>query len=146
MGSIVLELQQEVLKPDCDILNALRKAHIIASKLKLQEFDEWIMHELNGYLESDVMNLPEYRKVTGSLKAWNPYNGWIPVVIEDKKLEIQICTQYLCQSLSGILELHKTFKTYVGLKFTGDVITFLDRMSTQPFSTNYMSFMLEYII
>ena len=36
MSSIVLELQQEVLKPECDILSALRKAHVIASKLKLQ--------------------------------------------------------------------------------------------------------------
>ena len=49
MSSLVLDLQQEVLKPDCDILNALRKAHLIAAKLKLTEFDSWIMSELNGY-------------------------------------------------------------------------------------------------
>lgn len=35
MSSIVLELQQELLKSDCDVLNALRKAHVIAVKLKL---------------------------------------------------------------------------------------------------------------
>lgn len=28
--SIVLELQEEVLSTKCDILNALRKAHVIA--------------------------------------------------------------------------------------------------------------------
>ena len=49
MGSLVLELQQEVLKPDCDILIALRKAHVIAIKLRLREFDAWIQSELNGY-------------------------------------------------------------------------------------------------
>lgn len=29
MSSIVLDLQQEVLKPECDVLNALRKAQQI---------------------------------------------------------------------------------------------------------------------
>ena len=37
MNGIVLELQQDLLSKDCDILNALRKAHIIATKLKLSE-------------------------------------------------------------------------------------------------------------
>ena len=36
MSSIVLDLQKEALSPECDVLNALRKAHLIASKL---EFD-----------------------------------------------------------------------------------------------------------
>ena len=35
MSSIVLELQQELLHQDCDIVNALRKAHLIAVKLDL---------------------------------------------------------------------------------------------------------------
>lgn len=47
MDSLLRDLQQEVLKPDCDILNALRKAHLIAAKLKLTEFDSWIMSELS---------------------------------------------------------------------------------------------------
>lgn len=137
MSSIVLELQQEVLKPECDILNALRKAHLIASKLKLQKFDKWIMHELNGYPESEVTSLPEYRKVTGSLKAWNPYKGWIPMIIEDKEIETMICTKSLFQSISVILESHKISKTYVEIPFTGNVIAFLDSISTMPFNTNY---------
>ena len=66
MSSLVLDLQQEVLKPDCDILNALRKAHLIAAKLKLAEFDSWIMCELNGY-DDNQENVPDYRKVTGQL-------------------------------------------------------------------------------
>ena len=49
MGSIVLDLQQEVISQDCDIVNALRKAHLIAVKLGLEEFDKWICNELNGY-------------------------------------------------------------------------------------------------
>ena len=58
MSSLVLDLQQEILKSDCDILNALRKAHLIASKLNLIEFDNWIKQELNGYSFDDE-TIPE---------------------------------------------------------------------------------------
>ena len=62
MSGLVLDLQHEVLKADCDILNALRKAHLIAVKLKLHEFDKWIHAELNGYEENQDL-IPEYRRV-----------------------------------------------------------------------------------
>lgn len=68
MSSVVLELQNELLKPNCDILNALRKAHIIASELSLTEFDGWIQSELNGY-KCDETDIQEYRYITCSLKS-----------------------------------------------------------------------------
>ncbi len=43
MSSIVLDLQSEVTKPDCDIVSVLRKAHLIAAKLGLTDFDKWIL-------------------------------------------------------------------------------------------------------
>lgn len=49
MSKIVIELQQEALKSDFDILNLLRKAYLVARKLKLNEFEKWIDSELNGY-------------------------------------------------------------------------------------------------
>lgn len=39
MEGIVLELQKEVLSSNCDIVNVLRNAHLIAVKLKLSDFD-----------------------------------------------------------------------------------------------------------
>ena len=81
MSSIVLELQNEVTKSDCDIVNVLRRAHLIAVKLNLKEFDKWISCELNGYKEGDI--IPEYRKVKGILKAFYQFKGWIPVTITD---------------------------------------------------------------
>ncbi len=105
MDSIVLELQQEVLKPDCNILNALRKAHLIASKLKLLEFDMWLQSELNGYSYGDQNKIPSYRKVKGTLKAFNPYNGWIPAQCTDDELEKMICEQKLWQPISELQEL-----------------------------------------
>lgn len=75
MSSLVLDLQHEVLKPDCNILNALRKARLIAAKLKLRESDAWIQLELNGYSYQDSGSIPQYRNVKGILKAFNPYHG-----------------------------------------------------------------------
>lgn len=80
MSSIVLELQQELLQKDCDVLSALRKAHLIASKLELDEFDIWIQNELSGYKKSDE-SIPKYRMMRGELKARNPRLGWIPAII-----------------------------------------------------------------
>lgn len=59
MSKIVIELQQEALKSDFDIMSLLRKAYLVAKKLKLQEFKEWINNELNGYGDKD--EIPKYR-------------------------------------------------------------------------------------
>lgn len=146
MDSIVLELQQEVLKPDCDILNALRKAHVIASKLKLQEFDAWIMHELNGYPEAEIENVPEYRKVRGKLKAWNPYHGWVPVVFPNSEVETQLCFRFLGNSISEILSLYKNSDSYITLSYPGDVERIIDEGTSFPFSTNYLLFVSVHVL
>lgn len=106
MSSLVLDLQQEVLKSDCDILNALRKAHLIAVKLKLTEFDTWIQFELKGYSHKKREGIPEYRNVKGALMAFNPYNGWIPAQCPDDELEKMICEQKLWQPIGELQELY----------------------------------------
>lgn len=102
MGSIVLELQQELLQQDCDIVNALRKAHLIAAKLKLSEFDAWLQNELNGYTGQNDQ-IPEYRNVCGVVKLHNPINGWIPVIFEDQKEENLWSHRKIFQSISEII-------------------------------------------
>ncbi len=136
MGSIVLELQQELLNKDCDILLVLRKAHLIASKLRLTEFDTWIQSELNGY-ETDQDGIPDYRQIHGQLKAWNPYHGWIPVVLQDAKLENLLCNRKLGESIGEIQELYDKSKGNITLTFTADVANTLDSMCDAPFRTNY---------
>ena len=59
MDKIVIELQREALKSDFDIMNLLRKAYLVARKLKLQEFEDWVNNELNGYKDAD--KIPDYR-------------------------------------------------------------------------------------
>lgn len=99
MAGIVLELQKNLISDQCDILSALRKAKVIASKLSLLEFENWIDQELNGY---QYNNAPEYRKVRGLMRA-HYCNAWIPVQMNEK-LESKICEQYMTQPISTILE------------------------------------------
>lgn len=110
MSSLVLDLQQEILRQDCDVLSALRKAHLIASKLCLKEFDSWIQHELNGYTNCTRDEIPEYRLVKGILKGFNPYNGWIPAQCQDDGLEKLICEQKLHQSIGELQDLYRQSK------------------------------------
>lgn len=105
MSSFVLDLQKELVSSNCDIVGILRKAHLIASKLSMQDFDKWIMFELNGYANAD--DVPEYREVQGILKAFNPYQGWIPVILTDAEIEKMICTPKLRNSLSELISLCK---------------------------------------
>lgn len=81
---IVLELQKEALDETISIESLLRKAFLVAKKLKLKDFEEWISKEQNGYTNQ----LPEYRNIRGEIKAWNPYHGWIPVVLSSKDANI----------------------------------------------------------
>ncbi|MBD1934161.1 MULTISPECIES: hypothetical protein [Cyanophyceae] len=83
MESLIVELQRDATEPSVSVLNLLRKALVVARKLRIQEFKKWIELELNGYY--DWEKVPQYRFISGSLKAWNPCRGWIPVVATGAK-------------------------------------------------------------
>ena len=79
MKSIVIELQEMSSDENIPITKLIRKALIVASKLNLSDFMEWIEKEINGY--DEVSEIPEYRNVTGEVKSFNPYNGiWVPLL------------------------------------------------------------------
>ncbi len=90
---------------NCNVLNILRKAHVIASTLQFGEFDEWIKSELNGY--SPNSDVPEYRSVIGAVKAWVPSNGWVPVVPPSEDFERLFCNRKLGDPISEIIEMAK---------------------------------------
>jgi len=79
MSSLVLELQRDALDASVPILALLRKSLVVAKKLNIQEFQHWVQNELNGYANGS--EIPKYRFVRGELKAFNPYQGWIPMVL-----------------------------------------------------------------
>lgn len=135
MGSIVLELQNEIVSSNCDVVNILRKAHLIASKLKLADFDQWIQHELNGY--PDPESCPEYRKVRGSLKTFNPYRGWIPTSIQDNEYEKKICERKLVNSISEIISLCQSSGNVLTLDFSGEQLALFDKMADSLLPMDY---------
>lgn len=83
MDSLVLELQREALNGNVTIAELVRKTYALARKLQLHDLAEWANNELNGYLDEEAT--PEYRKVYGHLRAFNPSRGYIPVLAPELK-------------------------------------------------------------
>ena len=135
MSSIVLDLQSEVTKPDCDIVSVLRKAHLIAAKLGLTDFDKWILCELNGYQEGD--KIPEYRVIKGQLKAFNSFRGWISAVMHDKELEDEICSIPVRSSVSEIISLYSQKDKEIGVEFSGEKLAFINSLFDSPIPMIY---------
>ena len=107
MGSLVLELQREALNPKISVLFLLRKALVVARKLNIQEFQQWVEKELNGYPE--ISSLPQYRFMFGELKALNPSRGWIPVIVHPEIHEL-ISKRPVLQPISEIETLVENLK------------------------------------
>jgi hypothetical protein len=88
------------MNPAAKLSDVLRKALVVATKLNVAEFKTWAESELKGY--SNGQKIPAYRKVTGSLKAWNPYNGWIPVIVRDDKIHDMVSHRTIAQPVSAL--------------------------------------------
>lgn len=138
MSSLVIDLQHELMQEDCDILTILRKAHLIAAKLNLNEFDTWILHELNGYSDCNREEIPDYRLVKGVLKAFNPYRGWIPAQFTDNEMEKLVCEQKLHLSISELQNLYKQSDTgYVIYQFNAELTKSIESMFNAPLFMQY---------
>lgn len=77
---IVIQLQEDTINGNVDIEELLRKAYLVAHKLDIKDFKEWIKNEQDGYKSGKV---PDYRIIGGKIMAYNPFHGWVPVVFED---------------------------------------------------------------
>ena len=130
MSSVVLDLQNEVTKSKCDIVSVLRRAHLIATKLSLDEFNQWVVNELNGY--KSQTEAPEYRSIIGQLKAFNPYQGWIPVMLADAEVEKMICHPKLINSTSEILYLCEESGSSLIVSVPTEVQNTLNEMCDTP--------------
>ncbi len=121
MSYIVIELQKETLDPNIRIVDLLRKSLVVAKKLKLIDFENWINLELNGYYETDI-DIPKYRHVVGQLKAWNPYNGWVPTIFRgNDELNKLITNKKIADPISNIESLMKEDTNELCCAFTASV-------------------------
>lgn len=103
MNSIVLSLQKDIYESKLSMSDILRKSYVLAKKLNLPEFQLLLHSELNGY--SNPKDIPQYRTIRGTIRAWNPYRGWQPVIISDPKLEVDLTTHRISQSIPELEDL-----------------------------------------
>lgn len=108
MAGLILELQKEAIDSTISLTELLRKALVVATKLNIKDFKEWIDNELNGYMDKD--NIPSYRKVTGITKAWNPYRGWIPMIIQNDFMANTLRQRFVKQSVGDLQSLVENSK------------------------------------
>lgn len=100
MSYIVLELQKDALDKNITISDLLRKALVVAKKLKISEFQTWVTNELNGYENAE--DIPNYRYVEGKVRAWNPFHGWQHVIFPKPDLEESLSRRPCNQAIAEI--------------------------------------------
>ncbi|WP_176548704.1 hypothetical protein [Bacillus cereus] len=118
MRSIVIDLQEEAYSSNPDFTALLRKAYVVARKLKIAEFEKWINNELNGYKNPE--DIPDYRMVRGKLYYFHPYHGWYPLGIENAELENKITTHEIGEPISQ-LQLLSSGDESPSLSFQGEM-------------------------
>lgn len=134
MDGIVLELQREALSSNGDILSLLRKAYLIAKKLTLTDFEEWITCELKGYAVPH--SIPQYRLLRGKVEALNPYRGWIPVIFNANESNLSIYEAR--DSIANILDVYnKSTSGFVVVDFPDSINSFLNEHGSAPFLAKY---------
>ncbi len=100
MPSLVEQLQRDATDPSVDVATLLRRAKVAASKLTLEQLESWMEHELRGYPHD--IQVPSYRKLAGQMKAWNPFNGWIPIMGDPETMQL-LCS-FDCHESIGQIE------------------------------------------
>lgn len=131
---IVIELQREALEDNISIESLMRKAYLVARKLNLTEFEEWINQVQNGYKGQ----VPEYRYIVGEIKAWNPYHGWMPMVLSADIADM-ISKMPIPTSISELQDVYNSSDSTIGLSVNGKLTEwFNEHMDYMP--TKYQFF------
>jgi hypothetical protein len=99
-NSLIDELQLGAANPAIPVTALLRKALMVAAKLELPGVPEWINKELSGSKGEDTV--PEYRIMYGSVKARNPFHGWIPVQFPTNDLQNTVSRYDVVESVAEI--------------------------------------------
>jgi hypothetical protein len=98
--SPVHELQELATDPTVDITALLRKALLVATKLGLKGFREWIDRELNGY--SGKEEVPPYRRLHAKVWLKNPYHGLVPVMFANSRVAKAFCQIEVGDPIGGL--------------------------------------------
>lgn len=131
LNGIVLQLQAEALDESIDIETLLRKAYLVARKLRLKDFENWVSNEQNGYKDPP----PDYRIIGGEIKGWNPYHGWIPVVFNENAEDI-FNKMPIKLPISAISDAYSNSDGFVAFTVPGILTDYLNK-SIDAIQTNY---------
>lgn len=132
-NSIVLQLQERALNSANPVSDLLRLALVAAKKLDRSDIESWLSLELNGYQgEHDLESIPPYRRVKGKVVAWNPYNGWIPVIIKNAAYERAVTERTIGSSVSELESLLKDGGGTLTMQFTPKIREALMRDAELP--------------
>ena len=83
MPTAIEQLRNDALSDAVDVTSLLRRALVIATKLGLTEFRDWVRCELDGYRDADV---PDYRRLHGQVVVTGGVRRQAPIVFEDHKM------------------------------------------------------------
>lgn len=122
MEGIVIQLQKDALDDSIDIETLLRKTFLVARKLNLEDFKKWILEEQNGYKSK----VPDYRMIHGEIYGWNPYHGWVPVIMDGEFKDI-LSTMPIGTSIASISDAYKNSDGNISLTLNGIVTQFLNK-------------------
>jgi len=80
MASLVEDLQKDALNHGVKTIELLQKSLVVATKLRIYDFADWVRLEMEGYGGGEV---PEYRVLHGEPQVFNPYRGYLPLHFEN---------------------------------------------------------------
>lgn len=101
MPALVPELVNMASDPAVSTADLLRRALVVARRLDVPELVEWISSELSGY-RADV---PDYRKLRGTLKAHNPIRGYVPLLMSSAEQTAALSVAHLRQAVPELEKL-----------------------------------------
>ncbi|OGU55517.1 MAG: hypothetical protein A2V66_07105 [Ignavibacteria bacterium RBG_13_36_8] len=94
------EIRNDITSNKESLTSILRKSKVLAKKLDLNDFLKWIDYELEGY--PDEESLPKYRIISGEMKAWNPYHGYVPIYFANSKVAETLSSKPVYDSIVTI--------------------------------------------
>ena len=126
--SLISELQRDCLDENADPMTLLRKAFLVARKLEIEDFAEWIQLEMYGYAGHEV---PTYRVVYGKMMAKDQFERTLPVVLP-KNFSF-LCERHVINSIASIHGIIKSNDKTVKMAFPNDI----DATLVELFKTDY---------
>lgn len=126
MAGLVEDIQREAVDQSVPVATLLRKVKLAAAKLGLGKIEDWVEHELNGY--SSGYDLPKYRRLQGRPVAFNPYQGWVPIIMGTREQNEALARSDAYMPLSALEDvIRRTDKgSYIEMPYDAETVRALN--------------------